>query len=116
MYVRGMLADAVNSSLGIVRDKDTLENGISDIDYYLGIAGKINYDRSELEYFNYSLGSILTLAKATLVSAASRCESRGAHLRKDFPATSDDYISCFDVILNNTVTGKGRVLTGMSRF
>ena len=91
MYVRGMLADAVNASLGIVRDKDTLENGISDIDYYLGIAGKINYDRSELEYFNYSLGSILTLAKATLVSAASRCESRGAHLRKDFPATSDDY-------------------------
>ena len=91
MYVRGMLADTVNASLGIVRDKDTLENGISDIDYYLGIAGKINYDRSELEYFNYSLGSILTLAKATLVSAASRCESRGAHLRNDFPATSDDY-------------------------
>ncbi len=27
-----------------------------------------------------------------------------------------DRISCFDVILNNTVTGKGRVLTGMSRF
>ncbi len=27
-----------------------------------------------------------------------------------------DRISCFDVILDNTVTGKGRVLTGMSRF
>ena len=27
-----------------------------------------------------------------------------------------DRISCFDVILNNTVTGKGKVLTQMSRF
>ena len=91
MYVRGMLADTVSTSLGIVRDKTALENGISDIDYYLSVAGKINYDRSELEYFNYSLEGILKLAKATLVSANSRCESRGAHLRKDFPALSDSY-------------------------
>ena len=91
MYVRGMLADTVNRSLGIVRDKATLADGITDIDYYLGIANKIHYDRSELEYFNYSLEGILTLAKAALVAADSRHESRGAHLRSDFPEKSDDW-------------------------
>lgn len=91
MYVRGMLADTINGALGIVRDKAKLDNGIADVDYYLGIANKIHYDRSELEYFNYSLEGILTLAKAALVSAESRCESRGAHLRSDYPETSGDY-------------------------
>ncbi len=93
MYVRGMLADAVNGSLGIVRDGKGLENGIKDIDYYLGIADKLNFDRSELEYFTYSLEGILTLAKATLVSALERRESRGAHLRSDYPDKSDDYLA-----------------------
>lgn len=91
MYVRGMLSDTINGSLGIVRDSKGLENGIKDIDYYLSIAGKINFDRSELEYFTYSLEGILTLAKAALVSASERRESRGAHLRSDYPDKSDDY-------------------------
>ncbi|MBR3279134.1 MAG: FAD-binding protein [Lachnospiraceae bacterium] len=91
MYVRSMLADTINGSLGIVRDKAKMDSGITDVDYYLGIAGKIHYDRSELEYFNYSLEGILTLAKATLVAAESRHESRGAHLRSDYPETSVDF-------------------------
>ena len=91
MYVKGLLADTVNSTLGIVREKSVLENGINSVDYYLSIAGKINYDRSELEYFGYSLEGILNLAKATLVAAESRKESRGAHLRSDYPDKSDDY-------------------------
>lgn len=90
MYVRGMLSDTINSSLGIVRDDDSLGNGITDIDYYITIADKLNYDRSELEYFNYSLEGILSLAKATLISARNRCESRGAHQRKDHPDLSDE--------------------------
>ena len=90
MYVRGLLADTVNSSLGIVREKSRLEAGISGVDYYLGIADKINYDRSELEYFGYSLSGILNLAKATLIAAESRRESRGAHIRSDYPDRSDE--------------------------
>lgn len=101
MYVRGMLSDTVSSSLGIIRDKASLDNGITDIDYYLGIADKLNYDRSELEYFNYSLEGILTLAKATLISARNRCESRGAHQRKDHPETSDEYCAATVISYDN---------------
>jgi succinate dehydrogenase / fumarate reductase flavoprotein subunit len=101
MYVRGMLSDTINSSLGIVRDNDSLGNGITDIDYYITIADKLNYDRSELEYFNYSLEGILALAKATLISARNRCESRGAHQRKDYPETSDEYCAATVISYDN---------------
>ncbi len=91
MYIRDMVSESMWSLLGIVRDEDTLNKGIEDMDYYLSIADNLNYDSSVLPYFNYSLVGILTLAKATLISAKSRKESRGAHFRSDYPETLDEY-------------------------
>jgi succinate dehydrogenase / fumarate reductase flavoprotein subunit len=54
------------------------------------MAGKINYDKSVLPYFNYSVQAILVLAKATLICAKERRESRGAHYRSDYPETIED--------------------------
>ena len=90
-YVRRMITEAIDGSLGIVREKETLTKGINDIDYYMSVADKINYDSSEFEYLNYSLNGLLTLAKAVMISADSRCESRGAHLRSDYTETEEDY-------------------------
>ena len=64
---------------------------MDDVDYYLSIADKIRYDESEPAYLAYSLDAILTLARATIVSAIFRQESRGSHLRSDYPDTSDEY-------------------------
>ncbi len=91
MYIRDIVAENLKGSMGIVRTAEGLEKGIEDIDYYISVADKIHYDRSELAYFSYSLGGILALAKAALTCALFRCESRGAHLRKDYPNTRDDY-------------------------
>ena len=91
MYIRDMIAESMKKSLGIVRNKDDLEKGIDDISYYLSIIDKIHYDNSELTYYAYSLPGLLELAKAVLLCASFREESRGAHLRKDYPDTKDDY-------------------------
>ena len=91
MYIREMLAENMHEQLGIVRDEATLSRGIEDMDYYLNIAENIRYDSTVLAYFNYSLPAILALAKAVLVSARERRESRGAHFRKDHPEEREDF-------------------------
>lgn len=101
MYIRDMVSESMWSLLGIVRDEDTLNKGIEDMDYYLSIADNLNYDSSVLPYFNYSLVGILTLAKATLISAKSRKESRGAHFRSDYPETLDEYQAATIISFDN---------------
>ena len=91
LYIREMLAETMNRNLGIVREESNLKKGLEDIDYYLSIAERINYDSSVNPYSNYSLTGILTLAKATLVCADARKESRGAHYRSDYRETDDSY-------------------------
>ena len=90
-YLRDMLAETMRENLGIVRDADKLRQGIDDVSFYLSVADKIRFDNSEMAYFGYSLKGILTLAKATLLCAQSRQESRGAHYRSDYPTSSDAY-------------------------
>ncbi len=90
-YIRDMLSETMRENLGIVRSAEKLQKGIDDVSFYLSVADKIRYDNSELAYFGYSLPGILTLAKATLVCAQSRKESRGAHYRSDHPATEEAY-------------------------
>lgn len=90
-YIRDMLAETMRENLGIVRDADKLRQGIDDVSFYLSVADKIRFDNSEMAYFGYSLKGILTLAKATLLCAQSRQESRGAHYRSDYPTSSDAY-------------------------
>ena len=92
-YIKDMLAETMQGCLGIVRNEEELQKGIDDISYYLSIADKIHYDSSELVYFTYSLSGILNLAKAILICAQSRKESRGAHYRSDYPSSSEDFAS-----------------------
>ena len=91
MYVRDMLADTMNANMGIVRDGVRMAKGIGDVDYYLSVADKLNYDRNVMPYFNYSLKGILTLARAVLTCADERRESRGSHLRSDHPERNSDF-------------------------
>ncbi|MBQ7746727.1 MAG: FAD-binding protein, partial [Spirochaetia bacterium] len=91
MYIRDMLAETMQENLGIARTAGKLDKGLADVSFYLSVADKIHYDSSELAYFGYSLPGILALAKATLICAKSREESRGAHYRKDFPETKEEW-------------------------
>ena len=87
MYIRDLLAKTMAETLGIVRDEQSLAVGISDVEYYMSAAEMINFDPSVMVYANYSLPGILALAKAVLECARQRRESRGAHVRSDYPDT-----------------------------
>ena len=101
MYIRDMLAENLKEDLGIVRDEAKLQNGLDDVDYYLSIADKIHYDRSEMAYLGFSITGILTLAKATLTCAKFREESRGAHYRSDYPDTKENWQSSTIISYDN---------------
>ncbi len=90
-YIRDLLAETMQKDLGIVRNEESLDNGITDVDYYLENADRIQYDNSVMPYFNYSLTGILTLARAVLTCAKNRRESRGAHYRSDHPEMKEEY-------------------------
>ncbi|MCR5101380.1 MAG: FAD-binding protein [Butyrivibrio sp.] len=100
MYIRDMLADTMRQDLGIVRNEQAMKKGLSDLDYYLSICDRLSFDSSVSMYTNYSLKSILTLAKATLLCALHRNESRGAHFRSDYP-DSDEAFSFATIISND---------------
>lgn len=101
MYIRDMAADIMKKNLGIVRDKESLENGLLNLDYYLSVAGNICYDSSVMMYTNYSLHAILTLARATLTCARERKESRGSHYRSDFPQIDDNAAAATIITYDN---------------
>ena len=91
MYIRDEAAVIMNDHLGIIRDGKSLQEGLDELDYYIDISSRLRYDSSVLAYFNYSLPALLNLAKATMLSALERKESRGSHIRSDYPEMSDDF-------------------------
>ena len=95
-----MVAETMQKQLGIVRSEENLVDGLKDVDYYISIAERINYDPNVMPYYNYSLPALLTLARATLQCALSRRESRGAHYRCDYPETDAAY-QCATLIACN---------------
>ncbi len=91
MYIRDLLSETMNKSMGIIRERASLEDGINDVEYYISIAERLRYDSSVSRYANYTLGAMLTLAKAILSCACERKESRGAHYRADYPEEDKNY-------------------------
>ena len=94
IYVRQEIAKLLGDCLGITRDAQKLTEGIESVEYYLSISDKLMYDSDVSPYIGYSLRPMLLLARAILTSALARKETRGAHIRKDFPERSADFALC----------------------
>ena len=71
-----------------------VNEGISSIDYYLSISDKLMFDSDVSPYVGYSIKPMLLLARAILTSALARKETRGAHIRDDYPERSAEYDLC----------------------
>lgn len=94
IYVRQEIAKLLGDCLGITRDAQKLTEGIESVEYYLSISDKLMYDSDVSPYIGYSLRPMLLLARAILTSALARKETRGAHIRKDFPERNADFALC----------------------
>ena len=98
VYIRKEVEKLMNSTLGITRTEEKLSEGISSMDYYLSISDKLTYDSDVSPYVGYSMKPLLLLARAILTAARERKETRGAHIRTDYPERSTEYECC--TILN----------------
>ena len=94
VYIRREIAKLMNDCLGITRTEEKLTEGIHSVDYYLSISDKLMYDSDVSPYVGYSIRPMLLLARAILSSALARKETRGAHIRNDYPERSEKYAYC----------------------
>ena len=84
----------MNECLGITRTEEKLLEGIQSVDYFLSVTDKLTYDSDVSLYIGYSLRPLLLLARAILTSALERKETRGAHIRDDYPDRKDEFALC----------------------
>lgn len=91
VYILNSIANIMNEDLGITRCEETLLNGIAQMDFYLDIIEKIHFDSGISPYQTYAIGNQILLCKAILLCAQNRKESRGSHIREDYPLLSPDY-------------------------
>ena len=93
--IRGQLAETMHQRVGLQRDASGLEEAsrvvgsLREAYRGLGIRNRsLDYNNELLHY--YEVGFLLDTAEAIIASAQARQESRGVHMRKDFPKRDDD--------------------------
>lgn len=91
VYIEKEIARILNDNLGITRTKEKLESGLEDIRFYKNIMEHIQLDPEVSVYRSIRVKYMLILAEAIILSAIERKESRGAHIREDYPDRSDAY-------------------------
>jgi succinate dehydrogenase / fumarate reductase flavoprotein subunit len=84
------LNNILEKSLGIIRNKSELEEGICLIDNLINNEVIDHYDPTTDLYENLHFKNQCILGKALLKSALARKESRGAHTRSDFTNTNNE--------------------------
>lgn len=91
--LRDALQRVMSREVGVVRDAGGLDIAAKT----LADLGALGDELPAREVASYEVRNLLRVARATVAGAAAREESRGAHTRADFPATSDALLGRFVV-------------------
>ncbi len=93
--IRNRLAEIMWNNVGVFRTAEEMEAALTVVDGLISEYQNVMVpDQNKLynsAFVNYiELGSMLTIAKAVVLGALNRKESRGSHCRADFPSRDDD--------------------------
>jgi succinate dehydrogenase / fumarate reductase, flavoprotein subunit len=93
--------DMMWRSCGVVRDADRLERGLGEVDAIGEAAREADVSPNEEGWADlghlFDLRAALLTARATLLGARTRQESRGAHRRADFPGLDPKLRVAFEI-------------------
>jgi succinate dehydrogenase / fumarate reductase flavoprotein subunit len=85
---------------GVVRDAEGLDRGLAEVDAIADTARNVDVSPNEEGWADlghlFDLRAALLTARATLLGASAREESRGAHRRADFPALDPNLRLAFE--------------------
>jgi succinate dehydrogenase/fumarate reductase flavoprotein subunit len=94
--LRIKLGSVMFKNVGLFRSDESLQNAFEFVENLLKMSDEFSLD-DKSNCFNTNLKELLEFknsivcAKAIIVSALNRCESRGAHFRSDFPKSHELY-------------------------
>ncbi|MBN1638477.1 MAG: FAD-binding protein, partial [Ignavibacteriales bacterium] len=86
-YYNHYLADLMTNKVGIVRSEKSISTALKEI-------SKINklFNFTKNEYYSNLLLKLLDICKLISISALERHESRGVHIREDFPEENPEFL------------------------
>lgn len=82
------IAEIMNMNVGLVRNEIELNEALTKL-YSI----EQNFEFEENEYFSLKLRSVLNVCALITKSALLRKESRGGHVREDYPSNSNDFLN-----------------------
>ncbi len=103
---RKALAQLMTDHCGIVRTREGLAEAAATLEALEGSLAAPSLNVAELELFN-----LITVARHVVLSALTREESRGVHLRSDFPERDDTLWLSHVLIERDPQTGDSKVCT-----
>jgi L-aspartate oxidase len=85
--IKNRIAGLMNDKVGIVRNDELMNEAITQL---TEIENNFKFEKDE--YFSKRLSSLLSVSRLIINSALLRKESRGTHIREDFPEESPEML------------------------
>jgi L-aspartate oxidase len=99
LKIKNELSEIMSNQAGIVRNKEELTNALTRIQEILA-----QYSDNTKEYNIKKINALATVCSLICISAIERKESRGGHIRSDFPKESDE-------LIHHIIQQKGHTIT-----
>lgn len=87
LRVKNKLADLMNTHVGIIRNQESLLLALNEIEQIAQ-----NYQTVSTDYNYHKIINLTDICRLIIRSALSRTESRGGHIREDFPAEVEEQV------------------------